>query len=227
MNLQDKIVLAHKGFFNKESEKTYRENSKDVCKVSTQKDYVAIIELDVRKSKDGILYCYHGGLIDYYFYLKIPRKFADIKKKYQVDTLEEVLKVITEDKIICLDLKNSSITKEDILNALKGKKFKEVVIGDTSASVSFMDRFSNMPQGFVKVMNGHIFCNFFDLQKLKDKNYKYFQVVFPFQVNRKIIENASGHGLEFSCAPLFFLSKKNYWKKMDKYNIKHVSSDFI
>ena len=227
MDIKDKIVLAHKGFFYKECEKTYRENSVEVCKVSTQKEYIKIIELDVRKSKDGILYCYHGTFFEYYFLLKISQKFSALKKKYGVNSLQEILEVITEDKSICLDLKSSSITREDIINVLKGKKFKEVILGDTEASVSFMDRFSNMPENFVKIMNGHIFATFFDLQKLQDKNYKYFQVVFPFQVNKKIIEKVSKHGLEFSCAPLFFISKESYWRKMDRYNIKQISTDFI
>jgi len=55
MNLEDKIVLTHKGCFNKECEKMYRENSKEVCALSVRKDYIHIIEIDVRKSKDGIL----------------------------------------------------------------------------------------------------------------------------------------------------------------------------
>lgn len=227
MNLKDKIVLAHKGFFNKGAEKTYRENSKEVCRISSGKDYVSIIELDVRKSRDEILYCYHGSFIEYYFSLRISRNFADIKKKYGVDSLAEILQVITEDKILLLDIKDKSITKADILGALEGKKFKEVVLGNTSSSTSFLDRFSDLPEGFVKIMNGNIFCKFYDLKKLREKSYKYFEVVFPFQISRKIIENASNNGLKFSCAPLFFLSKESYLKKINKYNIKRISSDFI
>ena len=227
MNLQDKIVLAHKGYFNKESTKMYRENSKEVCAISTTKDYIHVIELDVRKSKDGILYCYHGNFLQYYFFLKIPQNFSDIQKKYGVDSLEEILKVITEDKTIVLDLKSKSITKEDILNTLKGRKFKKIILGNTSGSASFLDSFDNMPENFVKVMNGNIFCKFYNLEKLRDKNYKWFEVVFPFQVSRKIIKSVEENGMEFRCAGLFFLNKKSYWNKIEKYNMKHVSSDFI
>ena len=228
MVLQNKIALAHMGYFNKECRKTYRENSKDVCKVATTKDYIGIIELDVRKSKDGILYCYHGTLLQYWFGLKDSAKFSDIKKKYGVDTLEEILGVITEDKTVFLDLKSKSITREDILTASKGKKFKEIILGNTGlSSVSFLQRFSDMPAQFVKAMNGNVFCNFYDLKKLKEKNYKYFEVVFPFQINKKLIEDVKKNGLEFRCAGLFFPNGKNYWGKINKYKIQHVSSDFI
>ena len=228
MDLQNKIVLAHMGYFNKECRKTYRENSIDVCKIATIKDYIGIIELDVRKSKDGVLYCYHGTLLQYWFGFIFSQKFSDIKKKYGVDSLEEILEVITEDKTIFLDLKSKSITKEDILNALNGKKFKEIILANTGlSSVSFLERFSNMPEKFVKAMNGNIFCNFYDLKKLKEKNYKYFEVVFPFQINKKLIENVKKNDLEFRCAGLFFPNGRSYWEKINKYNIRHVSSDFI
>lgn len=67
MNLQTKIVLPHKGFFNKESEKQYKENSVEVCKISATKDYISIIELDVRKSKTEFFFaimehCFNIGL---------------------------------------------------------------------------------------------------------------------------------------------------------------------
>ena len=216
------------GYFNKECRKTYRENSIDVCKIATIKDYIGIIELDVRKSKDGVLYCYHGTLLQYWFGFIFSQKFSDIKKKYGVDSLEEILEVITEDKTIFLDLKSKSITKEDILNALNGKKFKEIILANTGlSSVSFLERFSNMPEKFVKAMNGNIFCNFYNLKKLKDKNYKYFEVVFPFQINRKLIENVKKNGLEFRCAGLFFPNGKSYWDKINRYDINHITSDFI
>ena len=228
MDLKNKIVLAHMGYFDSESRNHYRENSIDVCQISSTKDYISIIEVDVRKSKDGILYCYHGTLPQYWFGLIFPHTFSQIKNKYGVNTLEEVLSVITEDKMIVLDIKSKSITKADILNALKGKKYKKIILGNTSLfSVSFLERFDNMPEQYVKVMNGNIFCNFYNLQKLKDKNYKYFEVVFPFQVNRVIMKNASENGMEFRCAGLFFRTKESYWNKINKYNIHHVTSDFI
>lgn len=225
MNLQNKIVLAHKGFFNKESSKLHRENSKDACKISTTKDHVGIIELDIRKSKDGILYCFHGSFIEYYLDLKFKKNFSVIKDKYNVDSLADILDVITEDKTIFLDIKDSSIDKTDILSVFAGRKFKEIIIGNRS--VSFLKRFDGMPGEFVKILNGNIFCNFYNLKKLASDGFKYFEVVFPFQVNRKIIDTVERKGMQFRCAGLFFLSKKGYWKTINKYNIKHISSDFI
>ncbi len=225
MKINDKIVLAHSGFFSKEAENLYRENSIKVCSISTRKKYVKIIELDVRKSKDGVLYCYHGNFIQYHFFLKFPMNLIQLKKRYHVDTLEDILKVITRNKIVCLDIKDKNITKEDIIKAVGNKQFKEIIIGNKS--VRFLKRFDKMPKKFVKILNGNIFCNFYNLKKLKEDNFKYFEVVFPFQISKKNIERAVKKGLEFRCAGMFFLSKKEYLNKIDKYKIKHISSDFV
>jgi len=225
MELTNKIVLAHKGFFNKESEELYRENSKEVCSISNTKDYISIIELDVRKSKDGILYCYHGTFFEYCFGLRFSRFFSDIEKKYHVDSLDDILGVIGESKTFFLDIKDTNITKEDILKSFDGKKFKKIILANKS--VSFLDRFNNMPKEFVKIFNGNIFCNFYDLVKLREKNFKYFEVVFPFQVRKKALKKVSDAGMEFRCSGLFFRSKESYWQKVNKYSLKHISSDFI
>lgn len=225
MDLTDKIVLAHKGFFNKESERLYRENSKEVCGISNTKKYVSIIELDVRKSKDGILYCYHGTFFEYYFGLGFTKYFSDIEKKYQVDSLEDILEVIGENKAIFLDIKDTNITKNDILEVFVGKKFKEIILANKS--ISFLDGFGDMPKEFVKIFNGNIFCNLYDFAKLRSKNFKYFEVVFPFQVRKKIIKKVYDAGMEFRCSSLFFANKQSYWRKIDKYSLKHISSDFI
>ncbi len=225
MNLSNKTVWAHGGCFDKNCATTYRQNSKEVCEASSKREYIGVIELDVRKSSDGILYCFHGNLFQYNVTLRFPRSLKRLQEKYGVHTLKEILNVITPDKIVFLDIKDDSITKEDVLDSFKGKVFKEIVLGNKSSSL--LQKFSGMPESFVKILNGNIFCSFYDLKKLKRQGFKYLEVVFPFQIHKKIIDRVEKAGMEISCAPLFFLSTKSYWRKIEKYRIKHVSSDFI
>ncbi len=220
LDLKDKIILAHRGYFNSDSRKHYKESSKEVCQISSKKDYISIVELDIRKSKDGILWCYHGNVIEYCIGLKFSRNFNFIKEKYKVNTLLELLEVIDSNKIILLDLKNTSITKQDILNVFKNKKFKEVIFGNKSTS--FLERFNEMPKEFVKLMNGNIFSPFYNPEKLKNKGYKYFEVLFPFQINKRLIEKIEKNGMTFTCPSMFFFSKESYWRKVRKYNIKII-----
>ncbi len=224
-DLTSKIVLAHKGYFDREGRKHYRENSRELCAVTTQKDYIGIIELDVRKSKDGIPYCYHGSTWEYFVALKFRRNFSELREKYHVDTLKEILEVITEDKRVLLDIKDRAVTKEDILSSIGDKKFQEVILG--GISTSFLKRFDGMPKEFVKVFFGNIFCNFYSLERLRKENFRYFDVVFPFQISAELVKKTRGLGMEFGCFSLFFRSQKSYWEKVNRYGIRRISSDFI
>lgn len=225
MKLSDKIVLGHMGYFNNDCNYKYRENSKEVCSISTKKKNIHIIELDLRKSKDGVLYCYHGSLLQYHFFLKFPMKFSTLRRRYGVDKFEDILDVITKNKVIFLDLKDSNINRKDLIDAFRGRKFKEIILGNKSPS--YLRKFDPLPPNFVKIMNGNIFCNFYNLKKLKREGFKYFEVVFPFQINKDIIKKVEDNGMEFRTASLFFFNKESYFNKIKKYNIKHITSDFI
>ena len=224
MNLPGR-VMAHRGYFNKESRNAYRENSKELCRVASNKDYVEAIELDVRKSQDGILYCYHGTLLQFFLLLKIPRDFAYIRRRYHADRLSEVLEAIPGDMVISLDLQDASITRADILDVVGGKRFKEVILA--APSVSFLDRFHDMPGQFVKFMVRNPFAPSYDPKKLKDRGYKYYEVMFPFQATGKVAERAARAGLGFSLQAMFFLSEQNYWRKVRDFGVVWIASDVI
>ena len=221
----DKIVLAHAGFFNKASKKRFRENSAEVCREAVKRDYIGIVEVDVRKTADGVLYCFHGSFFQYHFLLKFPRTLSWLKARYGVDTLESILEVIPKEKSVFLDIKDRSVTREDVLRAFEGRTFKEVMLGNKS--VAYLKRFHSMPSQFAKILNGNILCNFYDLRKLKRDNFKYLEVVFAFQISNRAISWVESHGLEFRCSGLFFLSSRSYWKIINYYGLQHVSSDFI
>lgn len=225
MVLNGKIVLAHCGFYDAECKNQYRENSAEVCKVSASRKEIDIIELDLRKSKDGVLYCYHGTLPQYHFSLRFPMRFSTLQRKYQVGRFIDILDVITRDKTVFLDIKDKNVTREDLENAFKGRHFKEVILGNKSPS--FLRQYDPLPKNFVKILNGNIFCNFYNSEKLRKEGFKYFEVVFPFQLNDRLVKRLQESGLELRCAGLFFRSKKSYFDTIEKYKIKHISSDFI
>lgn len=77
-----------------------------------------IIEIDVRKSKDGVLYCYHGsiplGVTAAQFFYHLNFKWIQHLAGKR-DTLGTVLRVIPEDTIALLDLKDKHITAQDLM----------------------------------------------------------------------------------------------------------------
>lgn len=75
-----------------------------------------IIELDVRRSSDNILFCYHGFGIFVYFLAYFLRyfKFRNLKKFFKIDSLEEILDIIEQPTIIYLNLKDYQISAAQI-----------------------------------------------------------------------------------------------------------------
>jgi hypothetical protein len=225
-NLDDKIILAHACLFDSNDDGEYQKNSQRTCKIASDKGRVDILEIDIRKSLDGVLYCYHGNLFEYYVLLHFFKKpLSYLRKHYRVNTLEAILDVVSEDKVLVLDIKDTSITRADILEAFKERHFKEVLLANKSPH--FLKRFHNMPSYFAKMFNGNILCNFYDPRKLRQENFHHFEVVFPFQINKKIIQKVREAGMEFRCSGMFFFSKESYWRTIEKYGIKHITSDYI
>ncbi|MBI5621824.1 glycerophosphodiester phosphodiesterase [Candidatus Falkowbacteria bacterium] len=225
MDFNNIIVMAHRGFFDAASRRRYRENSREVCELANAQDYITMIELDIRKSADGVLYCYHGKPFFYHILSKFRRPLSHIQQRYGVNTLEEILAVISADKIVFLDFKHMDITRDDVLKVFNGRTFREVILANKS--VKFLRRFHSMPQGFVKVINGNVLSSFYNLDKLKAQGYKYFETLFPFQINSRIVRKVRAHGLEFMCASNWFLSRRQYLRALRRYDIHYFSSDFI
>jgi len=224
-DLKNKLVLAHAGFSNRSASQRYRENSIAGVTESAATDYIDIIELDLRKSSDGVLYRFHGNLLRYYTMLKFPLRFETLQRWYQVDTLADMLRVIPSHKCIFLDIKNTSVTRADLLGIFTDKEFQEVIIGNKS--VRYLRQFTDMPTMFVKILNGNVLCNFYNLTKLRAEGFKYFEVVFAWQLGTKAVQRVAHSGLILRISGLGFFSSKHYWRTIKRHNITHVSSDFI
>lgn len=91
-----------------------------------------IVEIDLRKSKDGVLFGYHGtipwGHIHAQLFLH-HKSFSEIKEKIQtVVTLADLLKVIPANVIISLDIKQKTITGEDVQEVIATYSDREFII---------------------------------------------------------------------------------------------------
>lgn len=112
------LVLAHRG-----GAAHGRENSIDAIK-SVLPYKPDLIEIDVRKSKDGVLYCHHGSIPIGVSLAKLHRflPFRQIQLfTGQRDTLEDVLKAIPEGDTVYLDLKDGRITADDLSPLLSAR----------------------------------------------------------------------------------------------------------
>ena len=116
--MEKPLIMAHKGgdYFSKE-------NSLKAVKKSLEIG-VAIIELNIRKSSDGVIFCYHGNIIESLFpRLSFNKPFNKLKNKYQtLITLKEAVEAINNKAEIFLDIKDCSINLEEIKEDLRKNK---------------------------------------------------------------------------------------------------------
>lgn len=111
MNPVKPYLMAHAG-----GKKHGRENSVKAVK-NCGKYKPDILELDLRKSSDGVLFCYHGFPDFPVFFLAYFLrffKFQTIKKFLQVDTLKDILDAINWKTIVFLDIKQTNISGDQI-----------------------------------------------------------------------------------------------------------------
>lgn len=80
-----------------------------------------IFEIDVRKSKNGMLFCHHGSIPFGLAFSQASRllPFSTISKLIgPVNTLDEIMASIPSDAITYLDIKSKHINAQDILRAV-------------------------------------------------------------------------------------------------------------
>ncbi|MBV9349856.1 MAG: hypothetical protein JO026_03825 [Patescibacteria group bacterium] len=114
------LVMAHRG-----GSAQGKENALSTVRNALAIYPEAMIELDVRKSRDGVLYCYHGaepfGVIAATFFGLFSFSFIErISGKHS--TLKSMFDAIPDSVIFYLDLKDTSITADDLRPLVSGRR---------------------------------------------------------------------------------------------------------
>jgi len=112
-----------------------------------------IIEVDVRKSKDNILFCYHGNILEFLLpKLFFKKKLKTLKHRYPtIATLKQVASLIGNKSILFLDIQDKDINVEDVIKELKGVKIKEVYLAKND--LEFHKNIKKLPLKWKKVYN--------------------------------------------------------------------------
>lgn len=201
MNPEKPYLMAHAG-----GKKHGKENSVKSVK-NCGKYKPDILELDLRKSRDGVLYCYHG-FPDFpvYFLAYFLRffKFTQIKKFLKVDTLKDILDAVNWKTIVFLDIKQTNISGDEIHAICRGYNLEfwlafykfnylKFLREDLEDSYKYIYNFGfmNFKRGFKKVKRYGVDamkvftwqCSAKNMKMLKDSNSAY--TVQPMFTSRK------------------------------------------
>lgn len=178
---------------------------------------VGIIELDIRKSRDGILYCYHWS---WFAWILKYLNFGLIKKTIGVNTLEEVLEVITWKKIIFLDIKDKRITAED-LKKVCDKFDQEYWLA--SCDLEYLGQLKSVLKSYKFVYNfGFLFFRQ-GVQKAKAQGINIVKV-FRWQLNSNLKSFLFQSGIRFNIHP-WFMNTKQYLGMVEKYGTVWIAYD--
>ncbi|MFC1690694.1 glycerophosphodiester phosphodiesterase [Nanoarchaeota archaeon] len=203
------LILAHKG-----GDCFGVENSIEAIKESL-KHKPDIIEIDLRKSTDDVIFCYHGNTFEYllakYFFKKPLNK---LKQKYPtVATLKEIAELVQDKSILFLDIKDKSITKKEIQNILKDIKTKEVYFA--SQNLNYLSNAGKLPKGWKKLCNGGVFRLKPNFSKVLEAGLDAIELFF-WDFNDKNIKKLEEHNIESALAKWFLPRKTRINKAFSK-----------
>lgn len=200
------------------------DNSQKSIEESLKNNY-DIIELDIRKSKDWILYCFHWNFFEvilYKFLLK-TRSFKKLKTQKNIISLEEALNIIWEKAYIFLDLKEYDIKLKELEKDLSNRKIKWIYL---SWILTIKKLFSYKElEKIIKNFN-LVYVNF-------NPFYVNFNKIFSLWIN--IIQIFHWHLWEesvklqnkISITPMF-ISKEKYKNKVkENQDFHYIHTDYI
>lgn len=198
------LIMAHKGgdFFGEE-------NSLKAVRKSLE--YGAeIIELDVRKSADDILFCYHGNFLEFLFpKLFFKKNFKDLEMNHSsISNLKDIANEIGSKRYLFLDIKDESILLDEIKNTLKGIPLKEIYIAHRNEN--YLKGLGKFPENWKKVINMGYFFSTSKIKKLKEIGICAVEL-FPWNFNKKNILELRKNNIDVAI-PRIFRTKTNYSK---------------
>lgn len=216
-NLEKPLIMAHAGGMDHG-----KENSPEAVKKSLEY-HPDIIELDIRKSADNILFCYHGFGIFVYFLAYFLRYFkhSNIKKIFGIKSeLKEILDLIKEPLIVYLNLKDGRITPQEI-DALHDKyPHIEFWIGMSNGK-----KIAELKQKLKYKYEFHsTWPNIFSFENALAnslKNDLHSVKLLPWQCNKQNLELIKKHGLTHILEPIF-VTNKGFAKLSKKWGTLYI-----
>ncbi len=195
-----------------------KENSLNSFKNAMKYD-PEVIEIDIRQSKDGVIYCHHGLFLFRPFLIFF--KFSVVKKLFKVFSLEEILRVISQKgfPLIFLDIKEK--VRADSLDNICQKFNLEYLLQFYS-----FDQLRQFKDGFPHQC---YLCSYFSfsvfnsfnsmLEKAKKSKADSFCVPFWLYKKENITlaqKNGISIGLSYYIFFVFKMSVKRYKKTISK-----------
>jgi hypothetical protein len=202
------LIMAHKG-----GDIFAKENSLDAINKSLEYN-PDIVEIDIRKSKDNILFAYHGNALEYLFpKFYFDKNFDTLKENYPtLTTLNEIAKTVSNKSILFLHINDKSIDTNDLINSLKDIHYKEIWVANFD--LDYLNSLT-LPKDWKKINNGTITFFAFKKQKVLDSNINAIELSF-WDFTEKNIKLLRDNNIDVALSHT--LLTNNYYLKKAKDN---------
>lgn len=184
-----------------------------------------IVELDLRKSRDNVIFCYHGsiplGYIAAYFLQFM--KYKTITKLVHATPLTDYLKPIKGNPVIYCDIKQR-IPAKYLHEAFKKTRFNKVWL--TGYSLPYLGKLKKeLGKKYTYGYNYGLWLFHHSVKRAKLEGIDIVQL-FRWQWKQKNIEKVKKLGLKYSLSTAF-IRRKKYEALAKKHNSLWISYDVL
>ncbi len=197
--------IAHRGNNNH----GYQENTKEALLAALKTEYIAGVELDIRKTKDDQLIIIHNptiswtsdgtGIVKYMTLKELEQYNFGTKIKHQsICTLTAFLKEVNTNKIIMIEVKDSSIS-ELLFQVIQGYSHLNLYI--SSFDELFLNQFKKQhPEYKVGLIMGEMInhnkeISGYDFIVTKDIHFQKSKEIFLWGLHQHDIQNTDANAL--------------------------------
>lgn len=195
--------IAHRGNNNH----GHAENTKEALLASLATDYIAGIELDVRKTKDNQLVIIHNptitwtsngnGIVKYMNLKELEQyNFGTEKHPSKICTLNDLLKEIQSQKVIMIEAKENDIG-ELLYHTIQNYTRLNLYICsfDYDFVISFKKKYPNYKVGLIMgdMINHNRNTSTLDFISTKDIHKKTSQEIFYWGIDKKTLEQVDSN----------------------------------
>lgn len=186
------LIIAHRG-----NDEINKENSKEAIFNSLNKKYIDGVEFDIRMTKDKRFILNHDP---FYNNLFIKNTTSKVLKKQGLNTLEEVLDIINNKKILLIEVKEDSKRIKLLAHTLN-KILKKYTLNIYVCSFNY---------DFIKYF--------------KEKyNYKCGLIISKHINKNHIINNFDFNSISYKCKEIFQNKETFIWTVNNPKNITHYN----
>lgn len=181
-----------------------------------------LVELDIRRTTDGVLYCHHGNLLDLLWTARLQQPAAVLKNRLpSFTTLRDAARLIRDQSTLFLHIRDRTITARELIAALEGIPVRPVWVA--ASSVGYLARLTDLPARWLKVLNVGAWCPRLRVRALRAAGISIAEL-YLWDFTRPTVRRLRHVGIDAALSR-FLLPRTAYLQKARRLSAAWVTDD--